>query len=106
MQIDPSLAEAPDAGAPPAEPVAPIPEAPPLRPTLIPGTPLPQVASDDANVARISSASALASPDRALTDAGTGFFRDSGELPRYPTDATDAIQPHRQKRTLVIALLS
>ena len=38
-----------------------------------------------------------------LTDGNTGFFRESGEIPRYPTESTDAINPSR-KRTLVIAI--
>jgi hypothetical protein len=38
-----------------------------------------------------------------VTDGNTGFFRETGEVPRYPSESTDAINPGR-KRTLVIAI--
>jgi len=38
-----------------------------------------------------------------LTDGNTGFFRETGEVPHYPSESTDAINPSR-KRTLVIAI--
>ena len=47
---------------------------------------------------------ALPRPD--VTDGGTGFFRDSAEMPRYPTDQHAAIDTRKRKRTLVIVMSS
>jgi hypothetical protein len=41
---------------------------------------------------------------RMVTDQGTGFFRDSGSVPHYATDAQAAIRQGSSKRTLVIAV--
>lgn len=43
---------------------------------------------------------------RGVTDAGTGFFRDTNEVPRYPTDSSPAIADEaavRKRRLIVIA---
>ncbi len=46
---------------------------------------------------------------RGVTDAGTGFFRDTNEVPRYPTDSSPAIADHAaaaRKRRLIVIIAS
>jgi len=40
---------------------------------------------------------------RQVSDAGSGFFRDSESVPRYPTDA-DVAEKQRRKKVLIIAV--
>jgi hypothetical protein len=41
---------------------------------------------------------------RQVSDAGTGFFRDSEQVPRFPTDAQDQAERQRRKKVLFIAV--
>ena len=46
---------------------------------------------------------------RGVTDAGTGFFRDTNEVPRYPTDSPPAITDEgaaARKRRLIVIIAS
>jgi hypothetical protein len=41
---------------------------------------------------------------RGVTDAGTGFFKDSAQIPQYSTDAHVALDKARRKRVLIIVM--
>ena len=46
---------------------------------------------------------------RGVTDAGTGFFRDTNEVPRYPTDSSPALTDEgaaARKRRLIVIIAS
>jgi len=100
IEIDPTLAappiEVPAEDSAPAPAPAPLHQGPFVAPLLTPTqTPAVEI-SPEQHMAMLG----IAPAPRALTDAGTGFFRDSGDIPRYPTEPTAVLRS--RTRTIVI----
>lgn len=73
-----------------------------IQDVFTPPVGLPQLASaSGANPVFDAPAGAYAS-QRVVTDAGSGFFRESGDLQSYASGPTPAVEPARNKRMLVI----
>ena len=80
---------------PPALPPPPL--GPPPRPPTSP--PLGLVGKSPAVFASL--------PARVdVTDGNTNFFRDSGEIPHYPTDEVDFAAQKRRKRTMLLVVIA
>jgi hypothetical protein len=56
------------------------------------------------NMSNVEVAQMMSRPRPDLTDGNTGFFRDSGEIPRYPTESAMALDHGRRRRTLIFSI--
>lgn len=115
VEIDPTLME-------PLQPLQPIddfddepgPAMPPPMPRPVPGSfvaPVPgTLASSSARVPSYprDAAQLQMGQPRGVTDAGTGFFRDTNELVNYPTDSQPSIErpAEARKRWMIVAGIS
>jgi hypothetical protein len=73
---------------------------PQMQAQIAPGTPMMPPTPDPASIM------GFPNPSRMVTDGGTGFFiNDSAQVPRYPSEATVALDPAgKRQRNLILGI--